>query len=132
MFKSRTLINTFLKVLVTSLIPMVVTMNAGAQTTDRTAQLEKEIEAIKQRLNKLESAQGISTADPKPVAAATGTGYKSLASWRQLKNYMSPSDVRALLGEPVRINGGSLARWYYPNGGELVFVGDRLSQWNEP
>jgi len=129
---SRVLINRFLQVLLIAFIPLVVTMNAGAQTTDHTAQLEKEIEAIKQRLNKLESAQGTSTADPKPVAAATGSGYKSLASWRQLKNDMNPSDVRALLGEPVRINGGGVARWYYPNGGELVFIRDKLNQWKEP
>ncbi len=67
MSTSRALIHRFLQVLVIAFIPMVVTMNAGAQTTDRTAQLEKEIEAIKQRLNKLESAQGIPIADPKPV-----------------------------------------------------------------
>ncbi len=132
MFKSQALIHTFLQVLVIAFIAMVLTMNAGAQTTDRTAQLEKEIEAIKQRLNKLESVQGISTAGPQPVAAATGSGYRSLASWRQLKNDMSPSDVRALLGEPVRINGGGVARWYYQNGGELVFISDKLTQWKEP
>lgn len=130
MSNSRAFINRFLHVLVFGVAPFVITMNAGAQSADRTAQFEKEIEAIKQRLNKLESAQRISTADTKP--AVTGSGWRSLASWRQLKNEMSPIDVRGLLGEPLRIEGGSVAKWYYQNGGALMFIGDKLSQWKEP
>ena len=132
MSTSRALINRFLQVLIVGLVPFVVTMNAGAQATDRTIQLEKEIEGIKQRLNKLESAQGTSISDPKPVASATGSSWRSLANWRQLKKDMSPADVRTLLGEPTRIDGGGVARWYYQNAGRLVFMEEKLFQWQEP
>ena len=48
MSNSRAFINRFLHVLVFGVAPFVITMNAGAQSADRTAQFEKEIEAIKQ------------------------------------------------------------------------------------
>ena len=103
---------------------------SGYLDAGRIEQLESEIRAIKQRLSKIESAQGGSTADP--TLAATGSGWKSISSWRQLKTGMSPNEVRTILGEPNRVNGGGVAYWYYTNGGETTFVRDKLSGWSEP
>lgn len=86
---------------------------AQAQDTERLDQLETEVRALKQRLARIEASIGGPSAEQKPVVL--GTGWKSLTAWRELKTGMAPSQVRAILGEPARIDGGGLARWYYPN-----------------
>jgi hypothetical protein len=101
---------------------------AQAQDNGRVEQLEKEVQGLKLRLSKIEAALG--SADQKP--AIQGTGWKSLAAWRQLKTGMNPNQVRAILGEPDRINGGGIANWYYANGGRAIFFDDGLNQWVEP
>jgi hypothetical protein len=103
---------------------------AHSQDTDRIEQLEREVQSLKQRLTKIEAAMGGPRAEQVP--AATGTGWMSVAAWRQLRTDMSPNQVRTILGEPARIDGGVVARWSYPNGGRATFVGDQLSQWTEP
>jgi outer membrane protein assembly factor BamE (lipoprotein component of BamABCDE complex) len=56
----------------------------------------------------------------------------TLQKWRQLKTGMNTDAVRALLGEPERVNGGTVASWSYPNGSRVGFISDALSQWSEP
>jgi len=112
------------------LAALVLSCGAHAQTADRTEQLEKEIRDIKLRLSNLEAAQSKPAASAKPVQS--GEGWKVLASWRALKSGMSPDEVRGLLGEPARLDGGEVARWYYPNGGRAVFMSEKLYQWTEP
>lgn len=55
-----------------------------------------------------------------------------LSSWRQLKKNMSEEQVRALLGEPAKVNGGTFAFWHYRNGGAVTFYNDKLDSWTEP
>ena len=55
-----------------------------------------------------------------------------LSSWRQLKKNMSEEQVRALLGEPAKIDGGTFAFWHYRNGGAVTFYNDRVDSWTEP
>lgn len=55
-----------------------------------------------------------------------------LSSWRQLKKNMSEEQVRALLGEPAKVDGGTFAFWHYRNGGTVTFYNDRLDSWTEP
>jgi outer membrane protein assembly factor BamE (lipoprotein component of BamABCDE complex) len=109
---------------------LILSFAAQAQDAIRVDQLEREIQAIKQRLSKLESPQGNSVAEPKPSNMAEG--WKSQSSWRQLKSDMSPNEVRAILGEPSRVNGGNIANWYYTNGGEAIFMREKLYRWTEP
>lgn len=107
-----------------------VHLSAHAQDASRIEQLEREIQAIKLRLSKLESPQGNAINDQKPGPASEG--WKSITSWRQLKTGMSPNEVRAILGEPVRLDGGQLAYWHYANRGSAVFYLDKLDRWTEP
>ena len=81
-------------------------------------------------MTKLESAQGIKTDTQKPLA--NSDGWKSLANWRQLTTGMTPIDVRGLLGEPQRVDGGEFANWYYPNRGSVGFYSGKLNRWQEP
>jgi hypothetical protein len=113
-----------------ALAALVLACGAHAQTTDRTEQLEKEIRDIKVRLSNLEAAQSKPAASAMPVRS--GDGWKALANWRALRSGMSPIDVRGLLGEPARLDGGEVARWYYPGDGRVVFMGEKLYQWTEP
>jgi hypothetical protein len=55
-----------------------------------------------------------------------------LTSWRQIKKDMSMSDVRTLLGEPNRIQGGSFSTWDYPKYGSVTFYKDVVFSWTEP
>jgi outer membrane protein assembly factor BamE (lipoprotein component of BamABCDE complex) len=119
-----------LKMIAIACLPLTFAFSSYAQSGDRTEQLEKEIQEIKLRLSNLEAAQGKSSANPKPVQ--TGDGWKALTNWRSLKSGMSPSDVRAVLGEPARVKGGDVAFWYYTNGGSVTFISDRVTSWTEP
>ena len=55
-----------------------------------------------------------------------------LSSWRQLKKNMSEEQVRALLGEPAKVDGGTFAFWHYKSGGTITFYNDKLDSWTEP
>ena len=45
---------------------------------------------------------------------------------------MGQKSVRKILGEPERINGGVVAFWNYPNGGDVTFMDGKVSGWSEP
>ena len=62
----------------------------------------------------------------------SGEGWKSVKNWRKLTNDMSTSDVQKILGEPERLDGGTIAHWYYQNGGTVTFFQGKAQQWNEP
>ncbi len=119
-----------LKMVAIACIPLTIALNSHAQSNDRTEQLEKEIRDIKLRLSSLEAAQGKPAASPKSVQS--GDAWKALAKWRALKSGMSPDDVRGLLGEPARVEGGEIARWLYPSSGHVVFMNEKVYSWSEP
>ena len=106
------------------------TLNSLASDGERITQLEKEVQELKQRLTKLEVPQNASINQQKSILSSEG--WKSLASWRSLKNGMSYDEVRSILGEPTRIDGGTIARWYYSNQGIVFFFRDKLDRWEEP
>ena len=105
-------------------------LNSFARDGDRITQLEKEVQELKLRLSRLESPQSSNTQQQRIII--TGEGWKSLANWRSLKNGMSYDEVRSILGEPSRVDGGSIARWHYSNRGLAVFFSDKLERWEEP
>jgi hypothetical protein len=97
---------------------------AQAQDAGRVEQLEKEVQTLKLRLSAIEAALG--------NTMKQGSGLKALSAWRQLKQDMSPNEVRGILGEPDRIDGGGVAYWYYPKEGRVTFIRDRVHGWDEP
>ena len=119
-----------MKTILLSTLLSLLSFSAIAQDNSRIAKLEQEIQSINQRLMKLESAQGAPS--EKPKATANSEGWKSIASWRSLSTDMSPSDVRRILGEPSRVEGGQIANWFYQNRGTVTFMNDRVYQWREP
>ena len=111
-------------------LAFAISFNVMAQDSNRMSQLEQEVQSIKLRLSKLESAQGIQADTPK--SSTSGDGWKSLSNWRQLVTGMTPNDARKLLGEPNRVSGGEIATWYYQNGGSVTFMKEKLYRWDEP
>ncbi len=111
------------------LLVTAFSVNATADD-ERLAKLEKEIKEIKIRLSNLEKLVVGNNHFTPPVSA--GDGWKYLKSWRTLKSGMSYEDVRSILGEPSKIDGGSVAYWYYANGGKVIFVRDKIQSWEEP
>ena len=109
---------------------LTFTLNSFGSDSVRITQLEKEVQELKLRLSKLEGPQTITNQQQRTIVS--GDGWKSLANWRSLKNGMSYDEVRSILGEPTRIDGGSLAYWYYSNRGSVVFFQDKVDRWQEP
>lgn len=119
-----------MKTIFLSALLSLLSFSSLAQDNSRITKLEQELQSINQRLLKLESAQGTSSEAPK--APVNSEGWKALASWRSLATDMSPSDVRRILGEPSRVEGGQIANWFYPNRGTVTFMSDKVYRWTEP
>lgn len=107
-----------------------VAFNSYANDSDRIGQLEKEVHELKLRISKLESL--ISNSSESKGLAPSHEGWKSVSNWRKLTTDMIASDVQEILGEPKRVDGGNLARWYYENGGIVTFFNGKVAQWMEP
>lgn len=67
------------------------------------------------------------SASPSPGGDAS-----KLANWRALRRGMTGDDVRALLGEPVRIQGGGFTYWFWDRGGKVSFWQEKVDGWEEP
>lgn len=108
---------------------LTFTLNSFGSDSVRITQLEKEVQELKLRLSKLEGPQTITNQQQRTIVS--GEGWKSLANWRSLKNGMSYDEVRSILGEPTRIDGGNLAYWHYSNGAFVSFFRDKVNRWEE-
>ena len=53
------------------------------------------------------------------------------ANWRRLRRGMSMKEVRALLGVPERVAGGTLTTWSWL-GAYVTFSSEKRFSWNEP
>ncbi len=111
-------------------LSLAVAFNANAHDSDRISQLEKELQDIKFRLSRLETLPGNQSKAQEPVTSSDG--WRSVTNWRKLIQDMSESDVRRILGEPDRIDGGGVAFWYYQNKGSVTFISGKVQSWKEP
>ena len=106
------------------------TLSSFASDSARVSQLENEVNELRLRVQKLENLQPNANNQQRQVVA--NEGMNSLVIWRKLSRGMSYNEVRGLLGEPLRIEGGGVATWMYAKNGSVVFISDKLSSWNEP
>ena len=114
-----------------AIVPSAV--SAQAPTVER---LLLRIDSLERRIADLE--RRIAALEPKAAASADAPvenlpgSSRDIATWRRLREGMSYDQVRRLLGEPVRITGGTFAVWYYPREGEVGFFDGRVNRWQEP
>ena len=106
------------------------TLSSFASDSARLSQLENEVNELRLRVQRLENSQPNTNNQQKQVVANEGA--KSIANWRKLNRGMAYNEVRGLLGEPLRIEGGGVATWWYEKNGRVVFIRDKLSSWDEP
>ena len=118
------------KFVIAVVLSSVTAFNAYAHDSNRIEQLEREVQELEKRLSILESILQNETDEKELVV--NSNGWKSVANWRKLSTGMSPSTVREILGEPKRIDGGSIAIWSYGNDGIVSFFEGKLDRWSEP
>jgi len=112
----------------------VLSSEASAQTTVEQA-LARRVDSLERRINELEARLALlerSGTQPPDPTRIPSTGALDIANWRRLRENMSYDAVRRILGEPDRIDGGTVAFWAYPNGGQISFISGRLRSWTEP
>jgi hypothetical protein len=91
--------------------------------------LERRSAGLEQRVLELEvlvKAQPSGTVQVPPVPGARG-----LQNWRRLRRGMNMDEVRALLGEPERVDAGYLTFWRWGDA-NVSFVDGKLDGWSEP
>ena len=116
-----------------SVVLLVLSFPMPANSAGDAAQLEEHelrISNLERRVLELEAK----------LRAASGSGVTltsnpTLAAWRKIQEGMTRREVRAVLGEPKTIDGGSLESWYYSNNhghSYVIFLDGRVYRWNEP
>jgi len=120
-----------LAALVAASIPAVA---AGQDTS--TASLLRRIELLERanidltrRVGELEAVIKSASSQGQPIHASTG--WQDLANWRQLRQGMKPDQVRALLGEPERVDAGGVTFWHWANA-YVSFMDGKVYGWSEP
>lgn len=102
----------------------VISFNANLQDNGRIDQLEKEIQELKLRLSKLEtSTEVLRNLNTSTFRAMYGSPLRAGESYRPI---WLMSDVRGILGEPYRVDGGSVASWDYKNGDTVTFRSSQI------
>lgn len=88
----------------------------------RTADLER-------RVSELEALIKSVPSQSQPIPASTK--WRDLANWRRLQLGMRMDKVRALLGEPERVEAGPITFWYWA-AAKVFFMDGKLAGWSEP
>ena len=119
---------------------VVAPTSATAQQTDvttllaRLEQLERTVGVLERRIAVLEAAAPAPPVGQAQPATSPGS-WRELANWRQLERGMTADQVRAILGEPDRVEAGAFTRWYWGDifdGGNVTFYLRELDGWSEP
>ena len=91
--------------------------------------LERANTDLERRVRELESLIKSEPSKGRPIRASAG--WRDLANWRQLRKGMTMDEVRALLGEPERVDAGPYTFWRWTDA-EVYFMSDELAGWSEP
>jgi HD superfamily phosphodiesterase len=119
--------------LIGALVTLFLMAIIGARPSQQNT-LEARVTDLERRVALLEGQKG-SVPATRTVQPSSNRGFEDIENWRRLKTGMTPSQVRAILGEPRRINGGYVSTWNYSNNithSHVTFVDDELSSWTEP
>lgn len=77
-------------------------------------------------------SKAVATAPQTPTTASPRSDDSSnKANWRALRRGMKEAEVKVLLGEPLRVEGGPVTYWYYQNA-KVTIYDEKLYGWEEP
>ena len=111
---------------------LLLTNTLFADQSSEIKKLEARIVELEKRVTKLEAL--LETSSKSEIKYSEK--WKNRSLWRKLKIGMSKYQVEILLGEPRRIDGGSvLTYWYYAEYGthsEVHFSDNGVFGWTEP
>ena len=91
--------------------------------------LERQAAELEQRVRALEVLIKSEPSQGQPIPASTR--WRDLANWRRLRLGMKMDEVRALLGEPERVDAGYVTYWRW-SGANVSFISGKLEGWSEP
>jgi len=117
---------------ITAVLMVLSSLPAGAQeTNEKLAALEKRVARLETAYDELIAA--LKGAMESQVAPAQPSKHQNIDNWRTLQKGMKKAEVKAILGEPMRIFVGFRERWLFSDGGDVTFDGrSRLDGWSEP
>jgi hypothetical protein len=126
---------TVLAALAVSFVPAVAAgQESSAESLLRRIDLlERRTADLEQRVRELEAVIKLEPSRDQPVPGSAN--WRDLANWRRLRRGMTMDQVRALLGEPERVNASINTYWYWgpPNYAEVYFDHQgKLAGWSEP
>jgi len=122
----------FLAALAAAFIPLVATGQdtSTASLLRRIELLESSNSDLERRVRELESLIKSKSSKGRPIA--TSARWQDLANWRQLRLGMTMDEVRELLGEPERVEGGAFTIWQYADANVTFSPDNKLLSWSEP
>jgi TonB family protein len=112
-------------------IPAVATGQdtSTASLLRRIELLESSNADLERRIRELESLIKSEPSHGRPITTPTRG---ELVNWRQLRRGMTMDEVRDLLGEPERVEGGPVTTWRWANSSVYFIINDELAGWSEP
>lgn len=122
---------TLLTAFATVLLPAVSVAQGGATDSllRRIELLERRTEALEQLVSELEVLVKTQPSRALPVPPLPTAG--DLQNWRRLRMGMNMNEVRALLGEPERVDAGPITHWRWRNA-NVYFMDGKVEGWSEP
>lgn len=91
--------------------------------------LERRVTDLERRVRDLEAP--IAAEPSRDRRVSSSPDWRDLQNWRRLSRGMSMDEVRALLGDPQRVEAGPLTYWHWSNA-QVYFMLDKLEGWSEP
>jgi hypothetical protein len=100
----------------------------------RVAFLELKTVELERRIHELEALIKTGPSQDSPTRAAGN--WRELGNWRRLRRGMTTTQVRAIIGEPDKVEAGSsMTIWTwgkFPDYATVRFDDDKLDGWTEP
>ena len=125
------LINQYSKFILISLLSINFLFSHSNQET-QIKKLETKITELEQRIKYLETL----IVNKSNKELITSGSWKNKKNWRKLELGMSMDNVENILGEPHKVDGGSITTWYYNKSdryhSHVKFYKGRLDRWTEP
>jgi len=103
----------------------------SAHESERIEKLETELEEL--RLQVFILVASIAQKNEEQASdSSKSEKWQFRENWRKLEVGMEPSQVREILGEPRRADGGMFSTWHYQNAGSVTFHKREIYRWDEP